>query len=272
MRNIEIDDVFAIHPQMLVVDHIVDLARCDIARDQIAIRGVLLFKEIPRLAILVRPDASAFAARRFAHQAILVGPRNGSGMDLDEFAISVERPLRVELRSHVARVDGRVRRLAEDGAAPTRCHHHRVCRECADLHGSEVLRNDALAYAFIEDGRDERPELIAAHHARYLLRAHLLVERVEQLLTGGRTCECGTAFLRATESAQVKKTFRSAIEHDPHAIEKVHDGRSRLAHARHHGLVRQEIAAVDGIVDVLPDRIAFTLGVEHRIDTALCAD
>ena len=100
----------------------------------------------------------------------------------------------------------------------------------------------------------------------------MLVERVEQLLTGGRTCECGAAFLRTTESAQVKKAFRSAVEHDPHAIEKVHDGRSRLAHACHHGLVRQEIAAIDGIVDVLPDRIAFTLGVEHRIDTALCAD
>ena len=104
------------------------------------------------------------------------------------------------------------------------------------------------------------------------MRTHLLVERVEQLLTGGRTCECGAAFLRTTESAQVKKAFRSAVEHDPHAIEKVHDGRSRLAHARHHGLVRQEIAAIDGIVDVLPDRITFTLGVEHRIDTALCAD
>lgn len=61
-------------------------------------------------------------------------------------------------------------------------------------------------------------------------------------------------------------------EHDPHAIEKVHDGRSRLAHVRHHGLVRQEIAAVDGIVNVLPNRIAFTFGVEHRIDAALCAD
>lgn len=82
--NIEIDDVFAVHPQMLVIDHIVDLARCDIAWDQIAICGVLLFKEIPRLAILVRPDAPAFAARRFAHQTILVGPPEWPWMDLDD--------------------------------------------------------------------------------------------------------------------------------------------------------------------------------------------
>src|SRR5262249_60589814 len=45
-----------------------------------------------------------------------------------------------------------------------------------------------------------------------------------------------------------------------------------LAHCLHWRLISKKVAAVNGVVEMLPGRIAFTLQVLRSIDPALCAD
>ena len=108
MGNVQIHHVFAVDTQVLVHAYVEDLTRGNIARHQIAVRGILFLQEIPRLSILISPDPAAFAARRFAHQAIFIKARNRGGVDLDELAVSIERSLLVATSCGVAGVDGGV--------------------------------------------------------------------------------------------------------------------------------------------------------------------
>jgi hypothetical protein len=56
---------------------------------------------------------------------------------------------------------------------------------------------------------------------------------------------------RATEAAEVEQAFGGAVEGDAHAVEQVDDGGALLAHVLDGGLVGEEVAAVDGVVEVL---------------------
>ncbi len=71
-----------------------------------------------RLSLLVLrdPDAAAFAAGRFGHEAELVFAGDGGGVDLDEFAVGVVGALLVEGGLGGAGADDGVGALAEDGA------------------------------------------------------------------------------------------------------------------------------------------------------------
>lgn len=108
MGNVQVHHVLSVDAQVLVHAYVEDFARGNIAWHQIAVRGILFFQEIPRLSILVGPDPAAFAARRFAHQAVFIEAGNCSGMDLDELAVGVERSLLVATSCSVAGVDGGV--------------------------------------------------------------------------------------------------------------------------------------------------------------------
>ena len=101
--------------------------------------------------------------------------------------------------------------------------------------------------------------------------AHLLVERVEQLLAGGGAGEGGAVIKRAAEAAEVEQPFGRAIEGNAHAVEQVDDARRLVAHLLHRRLVRQEVAAVDGVVEVLPGGVTFALQVLGGVDAALRA-
>ena len=102
--------------------------------------------------------------------------------------------------------------------------------------------------------------------------AHLLVERVEQLLAGGGAGECGAVIERAAEAAEVEQAFGSAIEGHAHAVEQVDDAGRGFAHRLDGRLVGEEVAAVDGVVEVLRGGVAFALEVLGGVDAALRAD
>ena len=102
--------------------------------------------------------------------------------------------------------------------------------------------------------------------------ADLLVEGVEKLLAGGGAGEGGAVVEGATEAAEVEETFGGAVEGDAHAVEQVDDGGCGLAHGLDGRLVGEEVAAVDGVVEVLVGGVAFALEVLGGVDAALGAD
>jgi hypothetical protein len=145
--------------------------------------------------------------------------------------------------------------------------------EGAQLHAAQVHRTDAAADAVaVEHGGEELPALVFLHLAFGLIAAHLLVERVEQLLAGGGSGECGAMVERAAEAAKVQQALGSAVEGHAHAVEQVDDARRGLAHGLDGRLVGQKIAAVDGVVEVLPGGVALALQVLGGVDAALRAD
>ncbi len=102
--------------------------------------------------------------------------------------------------------------------------------------------------------------------------ADLLVEGVEELLAGGGSGEGGAVVEGATEAAEVEEAFGGAVEGDAHAVEQVDDGGALRGHVLDGGLVGEEVAAVDGVVEVLEDVVALAFEVLGGVDAALGAD
>ena len=127
------------------------------------------------------------------------------------------------------------------------------------------MRGDSAAYAVMDYGGNEFPSNIGVHLAFNFKSAHLFVERIEELLTGCSTSKGGASFLRTAESAQVKQTLRGSIEHYAHAVEHVDDFWGGFAHGAYLRLVRQKVATVNGVVEVLVYRITFTFGVQRGV-------
>ena len=114
-------------------------------------------------------------------------------------------------------------------------------------------------------GGNKFPSNIGAHLAFDLKGAHLFVERIEELLTSCGTGKSGASFLRAAESAQVKQAFTGSIEHYAHSVEHVDDFWGGFAHGAYLRLVRQKVATVNGVVEVLVYRITFAFGVQRGV-------
>ena len=199
------------------------------------------------------PDAAAFAARRLRHEAQLVFAGNAGGMHLDEFAVGVVGALLEDGRLRRAGADDGVGALAEDGAVAAGGQNDGVGREsfaapwCA---GSSAVMPRATPFG-VDDGGEKLPALVLLDLAFGLVAAHLLVERVEQLLAGGGAGKGGAVVERAAEAAKVEQSLGSAVEGHAHAVEQIDDGRRGLAHGLDGRLVGQEVAAVDGVVKVL---------------------
>ena len=102
--------------------------------------------------------------------------------------------------------------------------------------------------------------------------ADLLVERVEQLLAGGRAGEGRAAVERAAETPLVAKAFGRAVESDAQPVHQVDDLRRPVGQFLDRRLVLEEIAAIDGVVEMLPLVVAKLLReVVHAVDAALGA-
>ncbi len=141
------------------------------------------------------------------------------------------------------------------------------------LHGAEVHCGDAAAGALgVEHGGEELPAFVLGDLALGLVAADLLVEGVEKLLAGGGSGEGGAVVERAAEAAEVEQPFGGAVEGDAHAVEQVDDGGALRGHVLDGGLVGEEVAAVDGVVEVLEDVVAFALEVLGGVDATLGAD
>ncbi len=60
---------------------------------------------------------------------------------------------------------------------------------------------------------------------------HLLVQRVQQLLTGCRPRKSSAMVKRPAKTPVIEQTLRRAIEHHAHAVQQVDNSRRRFAHA-----------------------------------------
>ena len=78
--------------------------------------------------------------------------------------------------------------------------------------------------------------------------------------------------LGAAEPTKVEQPFRSTREGYAHAVEQINNRRCHLAHCFGWWLVRQEIAAVNCVIEMLIGRIAFALGVDGAVYATLGAD
>ncbi len=194
-------------------------------------------------------------------------------MNLDQLAVGVVHALLEDGRLRRAGADHGVGALAEDGADAAGRQDDGVSWEGAQLHGAQVQGGDAAADALgVENGGEELPALVLLDLAFGLVAAHLLIERVEQLLPGGGAGKGGAVIERAAEAAEVEQPLGSAIEGHAHAVEQVDDAGRGLAHGLDRRLVGQKVAAVDGVVEVLVGGVALALQILGGVDAALCAD
>jgi hypothetical protein len=114
--------------------------------------------------------------------------------------------------------------------------------------------------------------LVLLHLAFGLVAADLLVERVKKLLAGGGSGERGAVIERAAEAAEVEQAFGRAIEGNAHAVEQIDDAGSGLAHGLDRRLVGEEVATINGVVEMLVGGIAFALQILGGVDASLRAD
>ena len=100
----------------------------------------------------------------------------------------------------------------------------------------------------------------------------MFVEGVEELLAGGCSGEGSALIESATEAAEIKQALGGAIEGDAHAVEEIDDAGGSFAHGFDGGLIGEEVAAVDGVVEVLPGGVALAFEIFGGVDAALGAD
>src|SRR5687768_14894934 len=226
MGNIEIYLVLTFDAELLPHADVEDRTGGNVTGYEVPVGRVHLFEEVPRFALLVRPDTPALPAYRLGHQAQFIFARYGRGVHLDEFAVSVLRPLLVDRGSSAASIDHRVGRASEEEPRPSCGKYDRLALEGVDLHAVQVLGDNSSAYAVIvQHGGQELPVLVLVYFARDLLAAHLLVQSVEELLAGGRASVGRPMVEGATEPSEVEVAFGCAVEHHAHAVEQEDDAR-----------------------------------------------
>src|SRR5580693_2553851 len=119
----------------------------DVTRYQVAVFRIPLLEEIKPLVLgdlfrrtrvlrrLRNPHAATLAAGRFAHQPAFVFAGDGSGMHLNEFAVSVVNTLLKQRGLRGASANDGISRAAKDGADAARAEDRGVAGERFDLHG-----------------------------------------------------------------------------------------------------------------------------------------
>ena len=194
-------------------------------------------------------------------------------MDLDKFAVSVIGALLIESRLRGAGADDGVGGFAEDGADAPGGDDEGVAGEGAEFHGTEIHGADAAAdTVLIEDRGEEFPAFVFGDATFGFEAADLLVECVEELLSGGRAGEGGAVVEGASEAAEVEQAFGRAVKGDAHAIEEVDDGGRHVAHVFDRRLIGEEVSAVDGVVEVLGRGVALSFEVLGSVNATLRAD
>ena len=107
-------------------------------------------------------------------------------MNLNELAVAVLGAGLITAAYRRSVADHGLRRTAEDQTAAAGGHDHRIGRKGADLHAHQVLADAAAALAvFVEERRQEVPELPLGDPSFRLPPPHLLVQCIQQLLPGG---------------------------------------------------------------------------------------
>ena len=270
-----------------VVAHRFRVARCDVARHEVAEAGVLALEVIVALALrdllgtprvagrLRNPDAGV-VAQRFAHQRelrlVLAADRDAGRMDLrearvcEEGAALVGPPRRGDVRLHG------VGREVVGRAVPAGREHDRVRGVRLDLARDQVAGDDPARLA-VDDHEVEH--LAAGEHA-HGAGAHLphqrLVRAEQQLLA--------RLAARVERARDLRAAERSVVEHAAVLARERHALRDALVDDLHRqlrepvdvGLPRAVVAALDGVVEQAVDGVAVVLVVLRRVDAALRGD
>ena len=248
--EVEIDHRLAVNAEVVLEDDFEDGAGRHIARHQVAILRIPLFEEVPpvtlrdgvRIALVARgfrhPNASALAARRLRHQPQFIFARDGRRMHLDEFAVGVVSALLIKRCLRRAGADHGVCGFPKNRANAASRDDDCVRRKGPHFHRAQVHGANAATHTPpVEHCRQKFPMLVLLDLALGLIPAHLLIERVKQLLPRGRARECGAVIQRPAKAAEVEQAFRRSIEGNAHAVQQINDARRGLAHVTHRGLV-----------------------------------
>ena len=124
----------------------------------------------------------------------------------------------------------------------------------------------------VEHEREHLPAFVFVDLAGDFPLANLLVECVQKLLAGRGSGECRAVMQRSAKAAKIEQAFLRARERHAHAIKQINDRRRHVAHAFDRRLVREKVAAVNRVVEMLRRRIAFAFRVDRAVDPALRAD
>ena len=195
-------------------------------------------------------------------------------MDLDEFAVGVLDAGLHAAAGGTAGAGHRHRAAAVDQPAAAGGQDDRIGREGADFHRDQVLGDRAAATAVVVDHRAQIvPAFVHFDEPGGVPATDLFVEGVEQLLSGGGAGKRGPFVERAAEAALVAKAFGRAIEGHAEPVHQVDDPGSPVGHFLDGRLMLEEVAAVDGVVEVQLFAVALLASeVVDAVDAALGTD
>src|ERR1051325_7640110 len=74
-----------------------------------------------------------------------------------------------------------------------------------------------------------------------------------------------------TKTPEIQQALAGTRKRHTHAVEKINNRGRHFAHGFGWRLVRQEIAAVNRVVEMFPGGIASTFGIDRAVDAALRA-
>ena len=276
----------------LVAD-VLGLARGDVARDEVAERGVdplevvvavRLLGDLARvlvavLAVLGHPDATV-VAQRLRHERqlrlVLARDRDAGRVDLRVAgvghvgALAVRTPRRGDVGAH--RVGGE----EEDVAVAAGGEHDGVGEVGLDLTGDEVADDDAAGATLRALAVDDDLEHLVAGELLDRPGGDLALERLvgadEELLPGLAAGVERARHLDATEGAVVEQAAVLAGERDALRDALVDDVRAHLGEAVDVGLAGAVVATLDRVVEEALDGVAVLLVVLRGVDATLRGD
>src|ERR1700722_15648147 len=149
-------------------------------------------------------------------------------MHLNEFAVRVVAALLIKRGLRRAGTNHGIRRLAKYRAVAPGGNHDSVRGKSAHFHAAQVHgANTATDAASIEHRGEEFPVLVFFYFPFGFVTPNLLVERVEELLAGGRSRKGRGVLKSPAEPAKIEQSFGRSVERNTHAIEQINDARRR---------------------------------------------
>ncbi|MNW49704.1 hypothetical protein D3C74_271340 [compost metagenome] len=193
-------------------------------------------------------------------------------MNLDELAVRIRHALLIHRTGRRPCVNDRVRRFAENNPWPPRRQNHGIRRKRRDFHRAQVLcRNPAADAFFVQHNGEELPVFVFGNQPGCFMAAYLLIQCIQQLLSGRRSGKRRTMVLRPAKPAEIKQALRRAVEHHAHPVHQVNNAGRCLTHRLNGRLVSQEVPAVYRVVKMLPGRVAFPFRIDGSVNAALRA-
>src|SRR5438874_11600276 len=76
---------------------------------------------------------------------------------------------------------------------------------------------------------------------------------------------------RASEAAKIEQPFIGTGKGYAHSIEEIDDRRRHLAHRFGGRLIGKEVTAINRVIEMLPNRVAFTFSIHGSVNATLRA-